>query len=62
VSGHFEQGIWKEDPPIIQQYFSYPDSHFQLFTIIEKLARIERQLMGMQADISSIKMEMGWKR
>ena len=64
MSGHFENGAWKEDvvPIITGVSFHYPSTDQQLFTITEKLAWIERELMTMKADIHSIKWDMRFNR
>jgi hypothetical protein len=64
MSGHFENGAWKEDivPIIVGVSFHYSSTDQQLFTITEKLAWIERELMEMKSDIQSIKCDMRFKQ
>lgn len=69
MTGHFEKGVWVEEPswiiityPQIQQQFNYPDVPTQLSIITEKCAWLERQLMAMDKKIDSLVWELRWKK
>jgi len=63
MTGHFEQGQWVEElQPIVNGIsFHYPNLNQQLWTITEKLAWIEKELMDMRADLQQIKWDMRFK-
>ena len=68
MSGHFEKGVWIEDLSCVVIYstpqfqYSYPDIPTQLYTIIEKLAWIERQLMTMEQKLQKVEWDLRWKK